>query len=136
MTVREALVSDPRVLSADAGVSEAAELLLRPEIRSVLVVDGDRLVGAIGPDGVIRAVATETELGDLTVGEICKSDLVTIGPDASLDEAVHLMSAHSLERVPVVEDGRLLGVVSREPLLRRLAEDEVPPSPEGTREES
>ncbi len=130
MTVREALVSDPRVLSVDAGLSEAALLLLRPEIKSVLVVDGDRLVGAVGPEGVIEAVAKRSDLDAVRVGDICRSDLITMGPDASLDDAVRLMSEHGLKRIPIVDDGRLLGVVAREPLVRRLAEDEAPPPPE------
>ena len=131
MTVKEALVSDPRVLTIDAGLREAASLLLRPEIKSVLVVDGDRLVGVVGPEGVIEAVANRSDLDAVKVGEICRSDLITMGPDASLDDAVRLMSEHGLERVPIVEGGRLLGVVSREPLVRRLAEDEAPPPPDG-----
>jgi CBS domain-containing protein len=48
----------------------------------------------------------------------------TVGPDASLDEALHLMAEHGLERLAVTEDGRLLGVLPREPLVRRIAEDE------------
>ena len=93
MTVREALVSDPLVLTTDASVPEAAELLSRPEIRSVLVVDGDRLVGEIGPDGVLEAVAKASEIGALTVGDICEPNVVTIGPNASLYEALRLMSS-------------------------------------------
>jgi CBS domain-containing protein len=43
----------------------------------------------------------------------------------ALDEALHLMAEQGLERLPVVENGRLLGVLLREPVARRLAEDEV-----------
>jgi CBS domain-containing protein len=50
-----------------------------------------------------------------------------VDPETPLDEALVLMGERGLERVAVVEDGRLLGVLAREPVVRRLAEDEPPP---------
>ncbi len=126
MIVREALVSDPRVLAADAPARAAAELLLRPNVKSALVVDGDRLVGCVSVEGIVRAVAAGADLRTLPVEAICERDVTTIAPDAPLDQALRLMGERDLERLPVMEDGRLVGVLPREPLLRRLAEDEAP----------
>ncbi len=56
MIVREALVPDPRVVAADASVREVAELLTRPQVRSALVVDGDRLVGLLSITDLARAL--------------------------------------------------------------------------------
>jgi CBS domain-containing protein len=50
--------------------------------------------------------------------------VLTVGPDLPLGEALHLMAERGLERLPVTENGRLLGVLPREPVARRLAEDE------------
>jgi CBS domain-containing protein len=130
VTVRDALVSDPRVLEAGASAREAAELLMRPNVRSALVVDGERLVGCVTADAIVAAVARGIDLGSTTAGDLTDREVATIGPDAHVDEALHLMAERDLERLPVVEGGRLLGVLLREPLLRRFAEDEAPGDPE------
>lgn len=127
MIVREALVSDPRVLAADALLREAAELLLRPNVRSALVVDGDRLVGCVTLEAIARAVAAGADVRELTVAEACEADVTTIDPETPLDEALHVMVERGLDRLAVTEDGRLVGVLPREPVLRRLAEEEAPP---------
>ena len=126
MIVREALVSDPRVVAADASAREVAELLTHPNVRSALVVDGDRLVGCVTTAAIVAAVARGADLGSLSVGDLADPDVETISPNAPVDEALHLMAARGLERLPVTEDGRLLGVLPREGLVRRLAEDEPP----------
>ena len=127
MIVREALVADPRVLRADAPVSAAAELLLRPNVRSALVVDSERLVGCVTLASIARAVASGDDVRKVPVGEICERDVTTVPPDARLEDALRLMVERGLERLPVTEDGRLIGVLAREPAVRRLAEDEAPP---------
>lgn len=124
--VREALVADPRVLAPGAPAREAAELLAKPNVESVLVADGDRLVGCVATSGIVAAVAAGRDLRSLTAADLADPDVTTVGPDAPLDDALHLMVERGLERLPVTEDGRLLGVLAREPVLRRLAEDEPP----------
>ena len=126
MIVRDALLSDPRVLAADAPAREAAELLLRPNVKSALVVDGGQLLGCITVEAIVRAVASGADVRSLAVRELCEREVSTIGPDARLDEALRLMAERGLERLPVTEDGRLVGVLAREPVVRRLAEDEAP----------
>jgi predicted transcriptional regulator len=122
--VREALVSDPRVVSADAGAREAAELLTHPQVESALVTDGERLLGCVTLESIVAALARGVDLLSATVREVCETDVTTVGPDMPLDEALHLMAESGLERLPVTEDGRLLGVLQRDPIARRLAEEE------------
>lgn len=124
MIVREALVSDPRVVSADASAREAAELLTHPQVESALVTDGDRLLGCVTLESIVAALARGVDLLSVTVREVCETGATTVGPDMPLDEALHLMAERDLERLPVTEDGRLLGVLQREPVARRLAEEE------------
>ena len=129
MNVREAIVSDPRVVQAGAGVREAAELLTHPNVRSVLVVDGERLVGCVTPESVVAALAAGSDLATATAGDVADGNVAVVGPDEPVDEALRLMREHDVERIAVVEEGRFLGVLARGPLLRRLAEDE-PAAPE------
>ena len=126
MTLREALLH-PRVLDPGVPAREVAALLAKPNVESALVVDGDRLVGCVTTHEIVAAVAEGRNLRELTAGDLCDPDVTTVGPDTPLEEALHLMVEKGLERIAVTEDGKLLGVVPREPLVRRLAEDEPPP---------
>jgi CBS domain-containing protein len=121
-------MTDPRVLQAATAAQEAAELLTHPQVSSVLVADGDRLLGCIGAEDIVAAVARGLDLRTATAEEVADANIVTISPDLPLDEALHRMAELDVERLPVTDDGRLLGIVAREPIARRLAEDE-PPTP-------
>ena len=127
MKVREALVADPRVVAPSTSAREVAELLLRPHVESALVADEGRLVGCVTRESIVAAVARGDDLSSRTAADLADGDVTTIGPESPLDEALHLMVERDLDRVVVVEDGRLLGILPREPILRRLAEDEPPP---------
>lgn len=129
--VREGMVAGPKTLPASASAQEAAELLVRPEVRAVLVVDGERLVGIVSEAGLVeRVVAAGRDARSTRLGEIAEAVELTVGPDDSLEEAYRLMEEEDIERLPVLEDGRLVGVLSRSALQRRLAEDEPPTSEE------
>jgi CBS domain-containing protein len=127
--VREALLH-PRVLEPDAPARDAAALLAKPNVESVLVVDDGHLVGCLTTISIVAAVAEGRDLRGLAVGELCDPEVATVSPDTTLEEALHLMAERGLERLVVAEDGRLLGVLPRAPLVRRLAEDEPPPPEE------
>jgi CBS domain-containing protein len=125
--VREAMLTDPRALPASASVQEAGELLTRPEVRAVLVVDGERLVGLITCEGLVeRVVAAGRDPCSTLAGDVAEPVAVTVQPDVPVEEAYRLMEEEDVERLPVTEGGRLVGVLSRSALTRRLAEDESP----------
>jgi CBS domain-containing protein len=129
--VREAMVPEPRTLAAEATAQEAGELLLRPEVRAVFVCEDDRLVGVVTRKTLVReVVAAGRDPRSTPVAEIVEPPNYTIGWDMDVDEAFRFLEEHDLERVPVVEDSRLVGVLSRAVLQRRLAEDEPPEEPE------
>ncbi len=123
MIVREALVADPRVLPGDATLQEAAELLTHPNVKSVLVTDGERLLGCITTETIVAAVARGADPRSTRARDVAE-EMTTVGPEMPLDEALHLMAEQDLERLAVTDNGRLLGVLPREPTARRLAEDE------------
>jgi CBS domain-containing protein len=130
MIVREALVADPRVLRAEAPAREVAGVLAKPHVVHVLVTEGDRLVGSVTEAAIVAAVADGRDLRELTARDLADPGVPTVGPDTPLDEALILMAEAGLERLAVVEGGLLLGILPREPVVRRLAEDEPPSPPE------
>jgi CBS domain-containing protein len=124
--VREAMVSEPGALDVSASAQEAAVRLLLPEVRAVLVCDdGGRLVGVVTRKTLVReVVAAGLDPRTTRLGAIAEPPLFTLEADTDLDDAFQALEEHDFERVPVVEDGRLLGVLSRAVVRRRLAEDE------------
>ncbi len=128
MTVREALVADPRVVPGTAPAREVAALLARPNVETALVVDEERLLGCVTREAIVAALAAGRDVARLTARDLAARDVATIGPDASVDEAIRLMGERGLERLVVTEDGRFLGVLPREPLVRRMMEEDPPPA--------
>jgi CBS domain-containing protein len=98
-------------------------------VRAVLVCDDGRLVGVVTRKTLVQEiVATGRDPSATTLGEIAEPPLFTLDASMNLDDAFRALEDNDLERVPVVEDGRLVGILSRTVLQRRLAEDE-PPEP-------
>jgi CBS domain-containing protein len=128
--VRDAMIVDPPALEGSATAQQAGELFDRPEVRAVLVSENGRLSGVITRKTLVReVVARGRDPQATTLREIAEDPLFTIEADADLDEAFRLLEERDFERVPVVEGGRLVGVLSRAGVRRRLAEDE-PPEPD------
>jgi CBS domain-containing protein len=126
--VRDAMVAAPRVLGDDASATEAGEALARPEVRAVIVcADDGRLVGILTRKTLVReVVAAGRDPNSVRLGEIAEEPRFTLDADMPLEEAFRVLEEHDLERVPVLEGGRFVGVLSRSVLQRRLAEDEEP----------
>ena len=127
--VRDAMVVDPPVLEGSASAQEAGETLARPEVRGVFVCDDGRLIGVVTRKTLVReVVAAGRDPRSTTLREIAEPPNHTVSSELPLDEAFRFLEEHDLERVPVTDDGRLAGVLSRAVLQRRLAEDEPPPA--------
>jgi CBS domain-containing protein len=126
--VRDAMVPEPGALEASASAQEAGERLSDPAVRAVLVSDeGGQLVGVVTRKTLVQEiVAAGRDPRATSLRDIAEPPLVTIDASMNLDEAYHVLEEQDLERVPVVEDGRLVGILSRTVLQRRLAEDEPP----------
>jgi len=127
--VRDAMLPDPHPLDAGASAQQAGEALMRPEVRAVLVCEGGALVGVITRKTLVREViAPGRDPRTTTLRAIAEPPNATIDSTMPLAEAFAFLEEHDFERVPVVEDGKLVGVLSRSVVQRRLAEDEPPES--------
>jgi CBS domain-containing protein len=125
---REAMVAEPLTLDGGESAQAAGERLASPEVRAVLVCEAGRLVGVITRKTLVReVVAAGRDPRTTTLREIAEPPLFTLEADTELEDAFHALEERDLERVPVVEEGRLVGVLSRAVVQRRLAEDEPPP---------
>ena len=126
--VRDAMVPEPGTLDVSASAQAAGERLSEPAVRAVLVCDDGQLVGVVTRKTLVsQVVALGRDPRETKLGEIAEPPLFTLDASMDLEEAFHALEEHDFERVPVVEDGKLVGILSRTVLQRRLAEDDPPP---------
>lgn len=112
MQVRDVMTEATVTESATDTLRAAAESMWRNQTGSLLVTDDGRLTGIITERDLLRAVALGTDLTTATVDETMTVEVFTVPPDMSLREAAREMASRWIRHLPVVEDGRLLGVVS------------------------
>jgi CBS domain-containing protein len=126
--VRDAMVADPPSLDVAASAQDAGRLLARPEVRAIFVCRNGELAGVVTRKTLVReVVAPGRPPADTPLGDIAEEPHYTLDGGLPLGEAFRFMEDHDAERVPVVDGGRLVGVLSRELVQRRLAEDSPPP---------
>ena len=119
MKVKELMTRDPATLRPDSTCTDAAALMKREDCGSLPVVKDGTLVGIVTDrDIVLRGVAGGRDLAHLAVSLIMTADPVTVRPDTSAEDASKLMSEKQVRRLPVVEDGRLVGILAIGQLAR------------------
>jgi CBS domain-containing protein len=110
-SIRDVMTPDPVTLPATTSLEAAARCMRDREIGDVLVSDDGSLCGVVTDrDMVVRALAEGQ--ADARLGDICSRDLVSLAPDADVDEAVRLMRERAIRRLPIVENGKAVGLVS------------------------
>jgi CBS domain-containing protein len=123
-SVRDAMTADPRSIGKSVSVVEAARLMREQDIGSLPITDDEQLVGMITDrDITMRVVAEAADPNATSVEDIYSRDLISVEPDNDLEEALGLMARHQVRRLPVVEDGRLVGIVAQADIA--LSENET-----------
>ncbi|MCT7353657.1 CBS domain-containing protein [Streptomyces sp. 15-116A] len=120
-------VMTPGVVAVRPGASlvEAAQLMRTQNIGDVVVADGQEVVGVLTDrDITVRAVADGADPMSVSVGSVCTPDPLTLAPDDRVSTAVAAMRERAVRRIPVVENGLPVGMVS----LGDLAEAQDPGS--------
>ena len=113
LLVRHAMTEDPKTLSADRSARDAAGLMAQIDVGSIPVVEGDHVVGIVTDrDIVVRVIAKRRDPSEVRLDEIFTKAIETVSPDVELSDARTLMERARVRRLPVVKDGRLVGVLS------------------------
>jgi CBS domain-containing protein len=123
-TVRDAMTESPTTVEASATVREAAELMASEDIGNVLVVENGKVQGIVTDrDIVVRAIAKGSDPGDTSVREIATTDLATLSPDDSVEDAIRLMEEKDVRRLPVVDGDEPVGIVTLGDLAKAKDQD-------------
>jgi len=126
MKVRELMTTEPTTVEPKATLGEAATLMKQEDCGSIPVVEGGRLVGIVTDrDIVVRGVATGKDPKTQRVSEVMSADPVTIGPENDVGDAEKKMSDRQIRRLPVVEGGKLVGIIVTAQIARAGNERKV-----------
>lgn len=116
--VREAMNAKPVTIGLNNSVTEAAELMKENNIGSCIVVD-KKPIGIITESDIIKKVIAENlNPAETTVGEIMTTPLMIIDPYIDIEEAMKVMSKSNMRRLPVIEKGKLIGIITQKDILR------------------
>ncbi len=123
-TVAEVMNRDVLAVDPTASIGEAAEKMNAANVGAVVVLeDMVRIIGIVTERDLLRAVASRARAAEARVRQWMTADPVTIEPDTSIEDAAEIMFTRNFRHLPVVKDGRPLGIVSLR-LLARWAFDE------------
>jgi acetoin utilization protein AcuB len=128
MLVREWMAENPQTVSTKTPVMEAMQMLRQGGFRRLPVMDGDRLIGIVTDRDLKEATPSKATtlsvyelnylLSKLTVKDVMKTPVITVGPSDPIERAALLMEEHRISGLPVVEDERLVGIFTITDLLR------------------
>jgi CBS domain-containing protein len=112
--VRDLVVSDVVTIEPGTSVVDTAKRMIQQEKGPLPIAEGDRPVAIITDRDIIAHVVAEgRDPNSVTVDDVATRDLVTIGPDQDVNKARQLMDQHELDRLLIVEDDRLVGIISK-----------------------
>ena len=128
MKVSDVMTTEVETVQMNSTLEEVASIMKVENVGAVPVVgDDDDLVGIITDrDIVVRCVADGKDPAETSVEEVLGHDLETIEPDVDVEEAAHLMADRQIRRLPVCEDGELVGIVSIGDLAVKTSDREAP----------
>jgi CBS domain-containing protein len=112
-------------LAPEASVKVAANVMREAKIGALLVMRGDRLHGILTERDILNKIVAEgLDASKIKVHEIMTSDVVVIGPNRTVREAMKIVTEKRLRHLPVVKDGHLVGVLSGGDLTRSIVAEE------------
>jgi CBS domain-containing protein len=119
--ISEIMTSAVVIDQSDDTLAEAARKMWKQQTGSLLVMEGDELVGILTERDILKAVAAGAKMDEARISEVMTKDVLTIGPQASLREAAKIMADRWIRHLPVVDGGMVVGVLSQRDLAGVLA---------------
>jgi CBS domain-containing protein len=122
MKISEIMTKAAVTDSVDDTLAEAARRMWEQQTGSLLVMDGERLLGIVTERDLLRVIAQGQDPTKVTLKDVMRTDVITIGPTTRLKEAAKVMATKWIRHLPIVEGGKVVGIVSQRDLTGVLAE--------------
>ncbi|MFN3705881.1 MAG: CBS domain-containing protein [Thermoflexales bacterium] len=129
-TVRDWMTANPVTISPQTSLADAHRLMKQKKVRRLPVVEGDKLVGIVALSDILEAEPSQATtlsiyelnylLAELKVEKIMKRPVITVTPDTTIREAANLMLTHKIGGLPVMEGGRLVGIITESDIFRMI----------------
>jgi CBS domain-containing protein len=117
--VKDVMTPEPTSVASDEMVVEAARKMLSEDVGSLPVVEGDALVGMVTDrDLVLHVIAKDLDPHKVPISDVCSENPVTAEPEEALDDALQRMASEQVRRLPVVTEGRLVGILAQADVAR------------------
>ncbi len=125
--VRELMTPDPEYVSAEDTLVTAAQRMRDADVGSLPICDADGQVTGIITDRdiVVKCIADGGDPTSATVGSIASDMVYTVGPDDQIENALTVMEDHQVRRLPIVENGKLVGMLAQADVARTMSEPRV-----------
>jgi acetoin utilization protein AcuB len=131
MRVRDLMTAKPITVDPETPMLEARQRMVEERIRHLIVVENARVVGIVTDRDIrlnLPSPATSLSvweinflLAKLTVGGVMSSSVIVVDPDRPIAEAARIMIDHKIGALPVVEEGRLVGIITESDFVRAIA---------------
>lgn len=122
MKVSEIMTKATVTDAAQDTLAEAAARMWNAQTGSLLVMEGEQLLGIVTERDVLRAIAHGMDPQQVPVKDLMRTDVITVGPQTTLKEAAKLMATKWIRHLPVVEGSKVVGILSQRDLTGVLAE--------------
>ncbi len=116
--VKDAMVTRVITITPEKTVAEAAKMMISQNIGGLVVVKNKEPVGIITEKDFTRLIATKKDPYKLKIEKIMSKPLITISPEASIMDAARLMTKSGIRKLPVKQDGKLVGIITAEDIVR------------------
>jgi CBS domain-containing protein len=131
MRVRELMTAKPITVNPETPMLQARQRMAEERIRHLVVVDGARVVGIVTDRDIrlnLPSPATSLSvwelnylLAQLTVGGVMSATVIVVDPERPVAEAARIMMDHKIGALPVVDEGRLVGIITESDFVRAMA---------------
>lgn len=117
MLVRDIMQKNVVTTKPDATVKEAAAVMSRMHIGSLVVLDKEKIVGILTERNILVSIADGHDPELTTAEDIMAKKVITVAPDETIDKAVGLMAEYKIKKLPVVEGGKLIGIITASDII-------------------
>lgn len=117
MLVKDVMHKNVVVAKSDATIKEASKVMSKYKIGSLIIVKDDKIEGIITDTDIIKALAQEADVNTTSMEDIMSKKVITVDPEQTIEDTVDLMVKHKIKRLPVVEEGKIKGIITASDII-------------------